>query len=189
MRVARRFTALSLPLLLALAACGSPAEEPAADQSSSTGEFPVTVADARGDVTIEEKPTRIISLSPSLTEILFEVGAGDQVVAVDEYSNYPPEAPTTDLSGFTPNVEAIADYEPDLVVLSEDGGDITEQLEKLPSRSCCCPPPRNWTTPSPRWNCWAKPPATPTKASPQPKNCGNAWTPSSRRSSTTAQPG
>lgn len=131
MRVARRFTALSLPLLLALAACGSPAEEPAADQSSSTGEFPVTVADARGDVTIEEKPTRIISLSPSLTEILFEVGAGDQVVAVDEYSNYPPEAPTTDLSGFTPNVEAIADYEPDLVVLSGDSSDITEQLEKL----------------------------------------------------------
>ena len=91
----------------------------------------MTVADARGDVTIEEKPTRIISLSPSLTEILFEVGAGDQVVAVDEYSNYPPEAPTTDLSGFTPNVEAIADYEPDLVVLSGDSSDITEQLEKL----------------------------------------------------------
>lgn len=132
MRVARSLTAFSLPLLIALTACGgSPSDEPAAEQSSAAGDFPVTVTDARGEVTLEAMPERIVSLSPSLTEILFEVGAGEQVVAVDEYSYYPPEAPTTDLSGFTPNVEAVAEYEPDLVVLSEDGGDITEQLEKL----------------------------------------------------------
>lgn len=59
---------------------------------------------------------RIVSLSPAATEMLFAVDAGDQVIAVDEFSNHPPEAPTTDLSGFQPNVEAIAGFTPDLVV-------------------------------------------------------------------------
>ncbi|MEY9213553.1 ABC transporter substrate-binding protein [Thermobifida halotolerans] len=131
MRVARSLAAFSLPLLVTLAACGgSPSDEPAAEQSPAEG-FPVTVTDSRGEVTLETVPERVVSLSPSLTEILFEVGAGEQVVAADEYSNHPPEAPTTDLSGFTPNVEAVVEYDPDLVVLSDDGGDITEQLENL----------------------------------------------------------
>jgi iron complex transport system substrate-binding protein len=52
--------------------------------------------------------------------MLFAIGAGDQVVAVDDQSDYPPEVPTTDLSGFEPNVEAIASYDPDLVVMSDD---------------------------------------------------------------------
>ncbi|MGI8521677.1 MAG: ABC transporter substrate-binding protein, partial [Actinomycetota bacterium] len=47
--------------------------------------------------------------------------ARDQVVAVDDQSDYPPEAPTTELSGYEPNVEAIAKYEPDLVVASSAG--------------------------------------------------------------------
>jgi iron complex transport system substrate-binding protein len=63
--------------------------------------------------------------------MLFAVGAGDQVVAVDDNSNYPPEAPVTDLSGFEPNVEAVAGYDPDLVVLSDDVGDIVASLEAL----------------------------------------------------------
>jgi len=48
--------------------------------------------------------------------MLFAIGAGEQVVAVDEFSNFPTEAPKTDLSGFTPNVEAIVAHRPDLVV-------------------------------------------------------------------------
>jgi iron complex transport system substrate-binding protein len=75
-------------------------------------------------------PTRIISLSPSATEDLFAVGAGKQVIAVDDQSDYPKQAPKTSLSGFTPNAEAIASYNPDLVVVSNDGG-IVAQLEKL----------------------------------------------------------
>ena len=74
--------------------------------------------------------TRIVSLSPTLTEDLFAIGAGSQVVAVDNQSNYPANAPHTDLSGYTPNVEAIAAYKPDLVVLSYQGP-WTAQLEKL----------------------------------------------------------
>lgn len=74
--------------------------------------------------------TRIVSLSPTLTEDLFAIGAGAQVVAVDNQSNYPASAPHTDLSGYTPNVEAIAAYHPDLVVLSYEGPWVG-QLEKL----------------------------------------------------------
>ena len=73
---------------------------------------------------------RIVSISPTGTEILFAIGAGDRVVAVDDFSYYPPEAPVTDLSGWQPNVEAIASYDPDLVVMGSDG-DIEANLESL----------------------------------------------------------
>ncbi len=74
-------------------------------------------------------PARIVSISPVATEMLFAIGAGGQVVAVDSLSNYPAEAPVTDLSGFEPNVEAILDFEPDLVVLSYDPGDVVAGLD------------------------------------------------------------
>ena len=93
--------------------------------------FPVTIDAPNGPVTIEERPERVVSISPASTEVLFAVGAGEQVVAVDDQSNYPPEAPVTDLSGFTPNVEAIAAFEPDLVLLSFDPGDIIAGLEAI----------------------------------------------------------
>jgi iron complex transport system substrate-binding protein len=76
-------------------------------------------------------PTRIISLSPTATEDLFAIGAGMQVVAVDNDSDYPPSAPRTKLSGYTPNAEAVAAYKPDLVVVSYDGNHIVEALKKL----------------------------------------------------------
>jgi len=76
-------------------------------------------------------PTRIISLSPTATEDLFAIGAGKQVIAVDNDSDYPPSAPRTKLSGYTPNAEAIANYNPDLVVVSFDGNHVVEALDKL----------------------------------------------------------
>jgi iron complex transport system substrate-binding protein len=76
-------------------------------------------------------PQRIVSLSPTATEDLFAIGAGKQVVAVDNQSNYPASAPRTKLSGYTPNAEAIAAYRPDLVVVSFDGNHIVEALGKL----------------------------------------------------------
>ncbi|MFM8002357.1 MAG: ABC transporter substrate-binding protein [Actinomycetota bacterium] len=91
--------------------------------------YPVTA----GGVTLEAQPMRIVSLSPTHTEMLYAIGAGDQVVAVDEYSNYPAEAVAlgTKLSGFEPNIEAIAEYEPDFVVASYDPGNLVEQLNSL----------------------------------------------------------
>lgn len=93
--------------------------------------FPVTVKDSRGSVKIAKKPVRIVSLSASATESLFAVGAGKQVVAVDDQSNYPADAPMTKLSGFTPNLEAIVGYKPDLVVISNDTKDLAAGLARL----------------------------------------------------------
>jgi len=76
-------------------------------------------------------PHRIVSLSPTATESLFAIGAGAQVVAVDDQSDYPKRAPRTSLSGYTPNVEAIAGYRPDLVVLSGDANGVVAGLRKL----------------------------------------------------------
>ena len=76
-------------------------------------------------------PQRIVSLSPTATESLFAIGAGKQVLAVDNQSDYPKRAPRTSLSGFTPNVEAIATYRPDLVVLEYDPGDTAAGLRAL----------------------------------------------------------
>jgi iron complex transport system substrate-binding protein len=85
-------------------------------------------------------PQRIVSLSPALTEDLFAVGAGKQVIAVDEDSDYPKRAPRTKLSGLTPNVEAIASYNPDLVVLSYDNG-LVASLQKLGIKTLLEPAP------------------------------------------------
>ena len=76
-------------------------------------------------------PHRIVSLSPTVTEDLFAIGAGKQVVAVDNDSNYPKRAPRTTLSGFTPNIEAIANYHPDLVLVSYNPSGFASQLRKL----------------------------------------------------------
>jgi len=76
-------------------------------------------------------PHRIVSLSPTMTEDLFAIGAGKQVVAVDNQSNYPKRAPHTALSGFTPNVEAVAGYHPDLVLVSYNPRNFASQLRQL----------------------------------------------------------
>ena len=76
-------------------------------------------------------PNRIVSLSPTATETLFAIGAGKQVIAVDDQSTYPKKAPRTKLSGFTPNVEAIAQYRPDLVVIAYDPGGLRDSLRRL----------------------------------------------------------
>jgi iron complex transport system substrate-binding protein len=79
-------------------------------------------------------PKRIVSLSPTATETLFRIGAGKQVIAVDDQSDYPKSAPRTSLSGFTPNVEAIIDYHPDLVVISYSPKDFAGALAKAQVR-------------------------------------------------------
>ncbi|MFL5945498.1 MAG: ABC transporter substrate-binding protein [Gaiellaceae bacterium] len=89
-------------------------------------------------------PHRIISLSPTATESLFAIGAGKQVVAVDDQSDYPKRAPRTTLSGYTPNVEAIAGFRPDLVVLSLDANGVVDGLRKLGIRVLVQPAATNF---------------------------------------------
>jgi len=102
--------------------------------ASTVTKYPLIISSGGYSTTIAKKPTRIISLSPSATESLFEIGAGKQVLAVDSLSNFPKSAPITQLSAFEPNVEAIAALKPDLVVLSVDAMKsmvVKEALEKL----------------------------------------------------------
>jgi len=119
----KKTTTVLLALLFALAslaACGGDDDDVAADAATTT------TAAAAADV-----PHAIVSISPTATESLFAIGAGDQVVAVDDQSDYPEGVPTTDLSSYEPNVEAIAAYEPDLVVSSSSDPALVDGLKKL----------------------------------------------------------
>jgi iron complex transport system substrate-binding protein len=131
MRVlSRRLPALAAVTVFAAAsaACGGsqPTTPPASPAAASS--FPATVSAANGAVHIGSRPTAIISLSPTSTEMLYAIGAGSQVKAVDSDSDYPPQAPTTKLSGFQPNVEAIVGYKPDLVVVDGSTGGLIKSL-------------------------------------------------------------
>lgn len=77
------------------------------------------------------KPDRIISLSPTATEMLFAIGAGGNVVAVDSHSNFPKDAPLTNLSALEPNLEAIASYKPDLVIIAFEIGNLKVDLNAV----------------------------------------------------------
>jgi len=138
---------IALAALTALTACGSSAGSSASPASSarssvvvsasastrapSPGAFPITVKTTTGLVTISAAPKRIVSLSPTATEDLYADGAGPQVVAVDETSDYPPGVPKTTLNGTSPNIEAIAGYDPSLVIAAEDTGGLVAGLKKL----------------------------------------------------------
>jgi len=124
-----RKTLCIVALAVIASACSNTATtSPSAVASAS---FPVSITAKNGSVTIPQRPARIVSLSASSTEILFAIGAGSQVVAVDDQSNYPASAPKTKLSGFEPNIEAIASYTPDLVVYSTDVKQLGSALTKL----------------------------------------------------------
>ncbi|MCW2700156.1 MAG: Fe3+ transporter substrate-binding protein [Blastococcus sp.] len=130
-----RLAALLLPAVLVLAGCGGSSDEsgttPAGAAATEEASWPVTVTGDNGTLTLDAQPEQIVSLSATATEMLFAIGAGTQVEAVDSTSNYPTDAPVTDLSAFTPNAEAIAKYEPDLVVLSDDMNGVVDALGTL----------------------------------------------------------
>ncbi len=133
-------------LVMLLGACSSDAASDSGDVSTETsvadaaasdataeGAFPVTITAGNGAVTIAARPAAIISLSATATETLYAIGAGDQIKAVDDQSNFPAEsaAKKSALSGFEPNVEAIAGEKPDVVVISDDSKGLSEALNKL----------------------------------------------------------
>lgn len=138
-RFFRLFLALLIPLALVATGCGNDDAGTTAQVSEpTTTEAPATAESAPTPTPTPtptqapiQRPQRIVSLSPTATEILFAIGAGEQVIAVDEYSYFPPAAPVTDLSGWDPNVEAVLAYEPDLVVISNDANDLVASMEAV----------------------------------------------------------
>ena len=128
---------------LAFSGCSSEADQAKAPESqiqtstdlsvkqSNPSKYPVTVSHGMGELTLDQKPERILSLSPTATEILFAIGAGSQVYAVDDQSNYPPDIPITGISGYAPNLEAILGMEPDLVIHSYLPEDIESGLANV----------------------------------------------------------
>ncbi len=133
MRVPSRLPAIVLAgaVAVSLAACGTQPQTSGSGQSGTTqttGAFPVTITTSNGPVHIKARPGAIISLSPTATEMLYAIGAGSQVKAVDSDSNYPPQAPRTKLSGLQPNIEAIVADKPDLVVVSYDASTLASKL-------------------------------------------------------------
>ena len=138
-----RYLVAPLVALVALAALAcngdesGPTATPTAVQEAvaapSPAVFPVTVTDSNGkQLVFDSPPESIVALVPSFVEVLFAVGAGDAVVAVDQNTDFPPEAATkTKLSGFEPSVEGIAALEPDLVIIFFDPGGLEEALKGL----------------------------------------------------------
>jgi iron complex transport system substrate-binding protein len=134
MRTPQRLSAMAIAAVIAAAAlvgCSSASNRTAAATSalapapptpttSLIPHWPIAVAAANGTVTIKDLPRRIVSLDPTATEDLYAVGAGTQVVAVDQHSDFPPGAPVTSLSGTDPNIGAITKYNPSLVISQND---------------------------------------------------------------------
>lgn len=132
----RRFVGLLAGTLL-FAACGADPDntkpattEPAVAETTAGAE--TTVAEESADAK-KAAAERIVSLSATATEMLYALGAQDQLVAVDNYSNYPQEAAdfATKIDAFEPSVEAISELDPTVVLLTYDPGDLQAQLEKL----------------------------------------------------------
>jgi len=122
------FLALAIAVAIGLGGCASGddnVDKPAGGTPSAAEAY------AAAGITLDTRPEKIVSLSPTATEMLFAVGAGKQVTAVDDQSNYPADAPKTNLSGFKPNAEAIAAKQPDLVVIANDTDKIKDQLTAL----------------------------------------------------------
>lgn len=137
----RKLSVLSALVVLVAAACGSGARlgeadsGPAVTAASTTPQrvgFPVTVSVANGEITVPEAPQRIVSLSATHTEVLYALGAGDRVVATDNFSDYPPQAAASEkIDAFQLNVEAVAGLDPDLVILAFDPGEAVAAFRAL----------------------------------------------------------
>lgn len=146
---ARRGAAVAAALALFAVSCGDEPGDAVSTEPAGTEAPPETGAPTETEAPLETDPPvetevpaetepadeglRIVSLSPTHTEMLFAMDAGGQVVAVDDQSDYPEEALTlpNNLSGFEPNVEAIASFEPDLVITGGDFTGLGEQLGSL----------------------------------------------------------
>lgn len=117
----------SVMAVFVLAACGADDanETPKTDKPDTEENetevtettYPLTMEDATGnEITLEEEPENIVTTMPSNTEILFELGLADEIVAVSDNDDYPEEATDKEkIGGFELNIEAIVALDPDIV--------------------------------------------------------------------------
>ncbi|MEZ0481038.1 ABC transporter substrate-binding protein [Planococcus sp. SSTMD024] len=136
----KSFLLLSIPLALTLGACqDEAAEAPATEETTeetsteTSSDAPYTVTDDRGEeIEFEQAPETIVSLIPSNTEIVFALDAGDQLVGVTDFDNYPEAAQdierVSDSVEF--NAEKIIQLDPD-VVLAYSTGEAPPALAQL----------------------------------------------------------
>jgi iron complex transport system substrate-binding protein len=135
--------ALLLAALIAVAACGGGDgdgkkadfnDDPTAIPVSTIASFPLTIQRSDGKaLTITKPPSRVVSLSPGATEIMYAVGAQAGLVAVDNQADYPDAAKNfaTKVDAFEPNVETIAGLTPDLVIVATDSNGLVGKLDAL----------------------------------------------------------
>ncbi|MFM2115014.1 MAG: hypothetical protein RI908_755 [Actinomycetota bacterium] len=135
----RRFVGILAGTLL-FAACGADPDntkpattEPAVAETTAPTDTTAAAGENEDADAKKVAGERIVSLSATATEMIYALGAQDQLVAVDNYSNYPQEAAdfATKIDAFEPSVEAIAELDPTVVLLTYDPGDLQAQLEKL----------------------------------------------------------
>lgn len=109
-------------------------------RGNSASTFPITFTDDLGrNVTISKLPERIVSLVPSATQIVFAVGAGDKVVGVTRYDDYPPELVdkvnegviVTVGGGVDPDIEQITSLKPDIILVDGPGHVSSKPLARL----------------------------------------------------------
>lgn len=132
---------LGLALLaMVYALTGVSAAAVRASRTAQRAGFPVTVHSADGFVRILSRPTRILSLSASATQMLYAIGAGREVVGVDKYSTWPSNAPRTKFTGYETSAEDYLPLRPDLVLLAFSTGTLVAQLEKLHIPTLLLPP-------------------------------------------------
>jgi len=126
---------LLLLLVAGLAGCQKAQPQPqAVGDGDKDVAYPMSITDDAGrTVIIDQKPQRIVSLSPSHTEILFALGLGDRVVGVTTYCDYPEEALSKPkIGGFsTPSVEKIIEAKPDLVLAGDMHQQVVTALEAV----------------------------------------------------------
>ena len=132
-----RFTGILIILAgLLLAACAPAAPSATLAPTQEPTPLQISLTDGLGrTVTLPAPAKRIISLSPSNTEILYAIGAGEAVIARDEFSNYPAEAASLPSIGGSMgdyNLEEIVKLEPDLVLAAEiNTPEMVKSLESL----------------------------------------------------------
>ncbi|MED4727978.1 ABC transporter substrate-binding protein [Aneurinibacillus migulanus] len=122
-------------LMVLLAACGAnPAPKSSGDttQTPVQEQFPLTITDSTGtEVKIEKKPERIVSVMPGTTEIAYAVGAGDKVVGVSNYDNYPEDVKKKEKVGdLKVNIEKVVSLEPDVILADTGNGEAVDALRK-----------------------------------------------------------